>query len=411
MKLWSQRATAALVGVLLGVLVLETGLRAIWPQEDIYLYELRDGYVFHRPNFDNPFSQSLFASVSTLHRNSFFRHFGPEYLWQPLFDETKVRRRTNARGELDDQQHAAKNESGRFRILNLGGCMGSSWPVELEHSWLKGLERRLPGTETINCAMVGINLPEQVGLYERQCQDYDVDLVILSVNTSQPGDGNGVAEIWGGPQSRLIGVLSTIIGSNLPLQVAKDERGVLRLRADALTPELTALMRDFYEPELPLYHQGHVLRFIENRWLAPSQSPLGQRELIASMFGDTDGPARGETGPLTLSYYTALHERVTARGARLLIAFLPFADRTAAALSGAPAHPVLERNKQALTARGIEWVDLLDTLPRDVPPEALYQDSFTAGLYPSERGYTWFADTLAGVIRERYLGRAAGSAE
>lgn len=159
-------STVLVIGAILGS---EVYLRKNHPQTNHYLYEKRNGVIGMKPNLD-----TSYVLVPWRHRKG-----------QPL--PPSIRLITNEAGHRDTKNHDFKKGSGVFRIVNLGNSVGLGYPLALEATYLKKLEASLQNSETINCSILGAGAVQLARLYEKECSQYDADIVIVQLTTSDRG--------------------------------------------------------------------------------------------------------------------------------------------------------------------------------------------------------------------------------
>lgn len=386
------------MGLGAGLTAVELGLRLLWPQENIYLYEYVDGYVFNRPGFDDVFAMSPTASIERL-RQCLPTWLVGEAQPSPFFKE---RIQTNADGMRDALRPANHERRQRYRVLNLGDSIGFGWPVPLEDIYLEQLKHKLPDVETINCSLIGTHTAELVTLYQRRCGAYDADVVIVQIvvhiGTIAP---DYIATDPLGPDYRLLKVLWRARTRAALVDVVWDAHGAPRLRPGALSePSTQAVLRDYYTPRTPGYRALHALRFIENRWLTHSLNVGGGRFLEDRLRAPMDAPeGAAEHDPLapTLRAIDELKGSVEANGARMLVLFFPTSFQARRNVLQPRADFDLLKNRLGTAATDFVDVGLLIT------EENLDDIYYPNDHHPTAMGHTLIAGALAERLSRDYF--------
>jgi len=173
---WLRKAAAnlavALFGILMGLLVIELGLRLVLAAEPTALnagsYNPWKMYVGWAPN---PYQVRI----------SHGAHF-PD-----------VRIAYNSRG-LRDVEHAVERPAGTFRILFLGDSFLEAAQVDLSQTFHRILEERLNSAglpmqiECIAAGVSGWGTDQEVLYYENEGYRYDADLVVLMFTVNDVTD-------------------------------------------------------------------------------------------------------------------------------------------------------------------------------------------------------------------------------
>ncbi len=384
-------------GVLAGLLWLELGLRLVWPQENIYLYEYRDGHVFNLPEYDDLFAMSPTASLEALRKALPEALVGPAQPG-PMFKERMI---TNADGMRDDRRPDPKARRLPRRILNLGDSIGFGWPVALEDIYVKRLEEALPDVETINCSLIGTSTVELEKLYERRCQAYDADVVIVQVvihiGTIAP---DYIATDPFGPDFRLIKAIWRTRHRDTYRDVAYDHEGLPYLPDEVLArPDVDELLRRYYDPRLPLYRASHLVRFVENRWFTESLN-LSGGDLLEDRLREGAGERLAGERPTyhaTLRALLRLRAKIEARGARMLVLFFPTSYQARARVL--EPRPDFDELKVTLRGHDVDFVDAGALVTSQNLDDVYYAYDH----HPKAAGHALIAQALAAHLRQRYF--------
>lgn len=392
-------AAPAVFSVLFAFVVLELFLRAVWPQENMHLYEIRDGMIFNRAGFSDRTAMRPYASLSQLRR--FLGMNDP--LMAKDAPILKPRIEINSQGFRDDRDAIPLKKTRPVRVVNLGGSIGFGWPYPLEDTYLKRLEKNDPRIETLNCSIIAANSPQLVRVYEKLCSPFEHDWVLMQV-TSSPNAAVPdylTIDFWGADYR----VHQSLWWTRRISLVAPEE--IARRAALELVPSvdwsdagLVGTIEDAYAPALPLYDALHVVRLIENVFLltprriedAPVIRAVREMQgqswypgIVRQMFAAGDHP--------TLKAIERVNELSRARGARLVVMIFP--NHFDAESGNAARREDLRALMDALGRRKIPFIRADEWFaPDEIGRAYLPQDE-----HPTPWGYGRMAEVIGAKLR------------
>lgn len=357
-----------------------------WPQKNIYLYEYRDGIVYNRPNFDYVFS-FLPRKLSKEQRD--FRSFieiGLEedektrlsgIIGERKRDQLSRRIVTNSRGQRDNVDHDY-SRGGGLRIVNLGDSMGFGWPVALEDSYVKVLERNLKGGEVVNCALINANTPVLLKIYEKDCSRYDPDIVILQMTIAKEGANPDFLFLDKfGPD---------FIETSILLRYRTMERRGNKEKDDGI------IQREL-SPKLPFYAKFDLARLIGNLFIDVRGRAVNFYSLASFLHLDESA----DEVAISFGHVEKLKKEVEKNGAKLVVVMVPNLDGFF--FSKIRERDDWQRFKELLSENNYDFIDFSKIFESYDADEIFMENEF----HPNEKGYRLMGEEMATYIREKYL--------
>lgn len=389
-----------IISILIALLLAELFLKFFWPQKNIYLYEYKNEYIYNKPNFDYVFS-FLPRRLPKEFRD--FRTF----IDIGLTEEEKIkmdkiigeRRRDqlsreitiNASGQRDDINHNYE-KTDKFRVLNLGDSIGFGWPVDLEDSYVKVIEKQNKKVEVINCSFISANTPMLLEFYKKDCSKYNPDLVILQMTIAKEGaspdflfldkfgadfvEANIIANVYG------MEYLESIIG--------RDEEGGPKIQGNI--ESLSELLNKKLSPRVNFYNDLNIIRLVENLLIDVNRRAINFSELKESFRIDD-----GDSPMLSFRYIEELKNEVEKNDAQLLIIIVPNLDGFY--FSKMKEMKDWKKLKNILNENNYAVLDFSEIFNNYNPDEIYVKNEF----HPNENGYRIIGEELVRVIENNFL--------
>jgi hypothetical protein len=265
----------------------------------------------------------------------------------------------NAQGLRGSRTYAPRPAPGVVRVAAFGDSFVYGNEVADADAWPAQAERLFPGLEVLDYGVGGYGVDQAYLRFCREGMALSPAIVLIGFATDD--------------MRRLVNVYRRFI-SNREFPLVKprfrfDDRGALVLVPNAAPQrsDYVRYLRDpravielgkydyWYQPAIyqePLYDYSATVRLLTSVWLRVSNRYLARSRMYR----------RGEFNPsstafaIQLALFEQFVRRVRQAGARPLVVLLP--DRESVARARRGERPILEPLVEAMTARGIPYVDL-----------------------------------------------------
>lgn len=300
---------------------IEVAFRVFWPQENLYIYELRQNFLFHRAGFEG-----WAATVPKLSWNELQRSL--QKLPPANEGPFKARLRFDENGFLSNHRTTLEKTPGRKRLLILGDSISLGWPEGTEGGYVGDLKRNLD-LDVVNCSLIGTNTVGLADIYEKYCSRFDADAVLLQITVTA---ARSIPDyFWAdfmGPAARMEDAVwqkssRSVATLNRPLADTLDFNVHIDLGAPAIRREVETI----YRPFTPFYDFSNLVRLIENSFFL---EPLTHSPVINEISEALQKPeieavllknlARGEHP--TLRAAERIRKLAEQKGQRVLIAVI-----------------------------------------------------------------------------------------
>ena len=355
-----------LISLVLSFFIIELIFRVFFPQENLYLYEVKDHLLVNRPSFSDLHAMQPRISFRRLQK---FVHApmppeNPGYV-------TWVQ--TNSQGLRAPDDYTPEKKNKGLRILALGDSITFGWPFPVEKSYPALLQNKLPESQVINCSVIGANTLHLEKLYLEKCSKFQVDLVLVQVTLSM---GRSIPDyFW-----------SDFLGIDGRIRDAVWSQQEQSFDSNLSEEQQQKLISETYRPRLFFYENFHLLRFIENSFLvktiqhAPSVLAVqdnGEAQVISDL--------KNGIHP-SLQALQRLKKAANDNHSRFLVVIIPnrFGRRTM------EARPDLALILKKLSESEIPVLDLSKELSSPEQDGSYLPDD----AHPNEKGYNWIADRL-----------------
>ena len=385
-------AMTALISFFVSLLLIELLFRLCLPQENLYLYEVRNHVLVNRPFFSDRHAMRPELSLNRLRK---LVHYDTTTDFASYVADVE----TNSQGFRAPNDYSTEKKNQGLRILALGDSITFGWPFPVEKSYPSLMQIKIPESEVINCSVIGANTLHLEKIYAEECSKFQVDVVVLQITlTANRSIPDYFWSDFAGSDERLYSAVWSQKEESLePLQTQKPQ-GLPHLSLDMnhLSERQEKLISETYRPHLPLYRNFHFLRFIENSWLvkipqldplvrdisAYLQSPEGEAQVLANL--------KKGIHP-SLQVIQRLNQAVQARHARFLVVIIP----NKLGLENVSTRPDLPLILQKLNESSIPVLDL----SRELSSPARQGSYLPDDVHPNEKGYDWIAEKLSEKIR------------
>ena len=386
--------------ILIALLLAELFLEFFWSQKNIYLYEYKDGYVYNRPDFDYVFSFLPRRLPKEFRDLRTFIDIGLTEEEKIKMDEIIGERRrdqlsreiaTNASGQRDDINHNYE-KTDKFRVLNLGDSIGFGWPVNLDDSYVKVIEKQNKKVEVINCSFINANTPMLLEFYKKDCSRYNPDLVILQMTISKEGNNPDFLFLDKfGPDFIEANIIASVYGMEyLEGIVGRDEEGGPKIQGSM--EGLSELINKRLSPRVNFYNNLNIIRLIENLLV-----DVNGRSINFSGLKEAFRIDDGDSPMLSFRYIEELKNEVEKDDARLLIIIVPNLDGFY--FSKIKEVKDWKKLKDVLSENDYAVLDFLEIFNNYNPDEIYVKNEF----HPNENGYRIIGEELVKAIENNFL--------
>lgn len=271
----------------------------------------------------------------------------------------------------------------RADLVVVGDSMAFGYGVADEATWTHLVDAALPDSDVINLGMIGTGPPRYLEVLRRYGFELDPNLVLFTVFP-----GNDLVDTDNFDRWRASGAT---IGYRRWLATGGADEGDLGLIKQFLRRSyLVAVLRDIratlaspFRGETLTLADGSRLMLAPTTYLHSVEMATPENPLFERVMGIIE-----EARELTL-----------ARGADFVVLLVPTKEEVYLGSLGRPHPALVEVFAEALSARGIAYLDLSSALEaRAAEGEALY---FPVDGHPNAQGYAVIAEAVLAYLAER----------